>query len=135
MTPRSLGRLIQDQRGIIGAFLLRVVILFGVLAFVGYEAGQIAIARVRAGNVAGSAAQAAADTYFETGRVDAARAEAARTTRTADPRARLSAFHVAVDGAVTVAIVEVARTLIVRRVSFLRRFGVARAVAVGSHQG
>lgn len=125
--------LVRNEQGAVVGFVLRALVVFGLLGFVAYESGQIVVTELNTREAAEAAAQAGADAFISTGREARARAEVARTVRTSEPNARLASFHVAIDGAVTVALVQRAPTVVVHRVSFLRRFGVARAIAVKTH--
>ena len=127
-SPTPLG----DEHGFILAWLIRLALGFVLLGLVGNEVGQIVLARVRAGDAATAGAQAGAASFSGSHDFEQARSAAARAARAVEPDVRLVAFEVAQDGKVTVEAVKTARTLVVQRVSALRRFGVQRASASSS---
>ena len=110
--------------------VLRVVLALALLGTVVHEGGQLLFAQTKADDIAQDAAQAGADVFSETKSQPEARAAAA--AEVADRGARLRSFKVLPNGKATVRVVVTASTLIVRRVSFLRRLGVRRATVTAS---
>ncbi|HEX2266959.1 MAG TPA: hypothetical protein VHI97_01990 [Actinomycetota bacterium] len=105
--------------------VIRVVVALALVGIVVHEGGQVLFAQTKADDIAQDAAQTGADIYSETKSHSQARAGAA--AEVADRGARLRSFTVLPDGKARLRVVVTASTLIIRRVSFLRRFGVRRA--------
>ena len=105
--------------------IVRLVVALGIVAVVLHDGGQILFAQTRADDIAQRAAQNGAETFKETKNVNQARADAVAYARAEG--ARLKSFSMAPDGKATVRVALRASTLIVRRVSFLQKFGVRRA--------
>ena len=105
--------------------VIRVVVALAIVGVVVHEGGQILFAQTKADDIAQTAAQTGAETFAET--KDVAQARAAAKAEVGDGDARFRSFRIRPDGRATVRVAVTASTLIVRRVSFLRRFGVRRA--------
>jgi hypothetical protein len=106
--------------------VIRVVVALTLVGTIVHEGGQILFAQTKADDLAHDAAQTGAEVFFET--KSRAQASQAAADEVADRGgARLRSFILLPDGKATVRVVVRASTLIVRRVSFLRRFGVRRA--------
>ncbi len=105
--------------------IVRVVIWLTLIAALVHEGGQILFAQTKADDIAQKAAQVGAETFAGTKNVTRARLDAATEAKAAG--GRLRSFRIHPDGKATVRVVVRASTLIVRRVSFLRRFGIRRA--------
>ncbi|HEX2089636.1 MAG TPA: hypothetical protein VHI54_06895 [Actinomycetota bacterium] len=105
--------------------IIRVVVALALVGTVIHEGGQVLFAQTKADDVAQDAAQTGADVFSETKSQSQARAAAAAEVR--ESGARLRSFTVLPDGKARVRVVVTASTLIVRRVSFLRGWGVRRA--------
>jgi hypothetical protein len=105
--------------------VIRVVVALALVGTIIHEGGQILFAQTKADDLAHDAAQTGAEVFSETkSRAQASQAAADEVDRGG---ARLRSFTLLPDGKATVRVVVRASTLIVRRVSFLRRFGVRRA--------
>ena len=105
--------------------VIRVVLALALVGTLIHEGGQLLFAQTKADEVAQDAAQTGAEIYSETKSQSQARAAAA--AEVADRGARLRSFTLLPDGKARLRVVVTASTLIIRRVSFLRRFGVRRA--------
>ena len=110
--------------------VVRVVVALALVGIVVHEGGQVLFAQTKADDIAQDAAQTGAEIFSET--KNQSQARAAARDEVAERGARLRSFRLLPDGKARVRVVVTASTLIVRRVSFLRRFGVRRAtVTVG----
>lgn len=127
------GALHLDEHGLVTGFVVKALVVFALLGLAAKETGQIVLTEVRAGSAAGAAAQAGADNFARTKSVKAARRAALQAAAAKDASAHVTAISVATDGAVTVTVTETAPTIVVRRVSILRRFGVVHATKEESH--
>ena len=107
--------------------LIRVVVALAIVGVVAHEGGQILFTQTKADDVAHKAAQIGAETFAQTKNVSRARVDAAAVVTEAG--GRLKSFSFSQDGKATVKVAMTASTLIVKRVSFLRRFGIRRAKA------
>jgi hypothetical protein len=120
-------RLHRDQRGLISGWLIRTIVIMAILGLAIEEGGQVIGAQVRAESAARAAAQAAADSYRFRHDVARARQAADTAAREADDPARIVGFAIDTNGAATVTVLDVAHTIVIRRVSFLEHFGDQRA--------
>ena len=105
--------------------VVRVVISLALLGALAHEGGQILFAQTKADDIAQKAAQVGAETFAGTKNATRARMDAAAEAKSSG--GRLRSFNIQPDGKATVRVAVTASTLIVRRVSFLRRFGIRRA--------
>jgi glucose/arabinose dehydrogenase len=115
---------LHDERGLITSLLVQALLIFTVIGLALYEGGQVLVAQVKAKDVAATAAQAGVEVYR--GSKDARQAQivALSAAEEKDPNTRVTDVGVGGDGSVTVTAVKTATTIVIRRVSFLRRFGV-----------
>lgn len=113
-----------DHGGIVVGWLLRLVVLLGAMAVVGYDGMSVAVTRMATADDADAAARQAAATWAETRSVDAAYTDAVRRARLGDPAATLPAdgFLVAQDGTVHLVLRRTAPTVVLSRVDRLRRW-------------
>ncbi len=133
MIDLGLRARLADERGILVASLVKMVIVFAILAVAANEIGQVVMAKVRAENAAGAAAQAAADSWAMGHDVDEAKAAALEAAKQDDPTVRITAFTIDRTGTVTVADHTTAHTLLLERIGFLQHLGVQTAVQSGTH--
>ena len=124
---RAVRRTIGREEGLIARYLIATLLFFVILALAANEVGQVVVAKVHASNAATAAAEAGAASFHSTPNRSQARMQAQEAAAAAGGDARITAFSVAPDGSVTVSVTTTAHTLIVWRVSFLRRFGVQRS--------
>jgi hypothetical protein len=117
----------RGQAGFVTGFLVRTFLVFALVGLAVEEAGQIVVTQIHASKAAGTAAQAGADEWVVTHNVDLAERAAVDAMAKEDSSAKMTAFSVADDGTVTVTAEEEATTLVVRRVSFLKKLGVQHA--------
>jgi Flp pilus assembly protein TadG len=123
----------RDERGLLTAYVVRIIIVFALLLAGVEEVGQIIWAEVRVSNAAGVAAQAAADTYAANKNYALAKKAAIDAAAQEEPSAQVQSVEIATDGSVTVVAVITAKTIIVKRVGFLQRFGVEHSTEEAVH--
>jgi alanyl-tRNA synthetase len=70
---RALSARLHDERGVIVGFVVKTLVIFAILGVVAFDAGQVVVDQIKAGDVAQTAAQAAADTYYSTKNEDRAK--------------------------------------------------------------
>jgi hypothetical protein len=122
--------LLSGEGGMIRSLLVQAMLVFALLGLTLYEGGQVLVAQVKAQDVAASAAQAGVETYSRSKgarRLEVTRAAATAVASQKDSDTRVLEIAVGPDGSVSVTTEKVALTLIIDRLSFLRRFGVRRA--------
>jgi uncharacterized membrane protein len=107
-----------DERGLVGKLVVLSLLLVALLALAAVDAGSILLLRVRAGDLADDAANAAADEFADSGDERAAKLAALGTIADSDDRARLQRIEVR-RGNVTVEITARADTIVAGRVPFL----------------
>lgn len=117
----------RGERGFVTGFLVRTFLVFAILGLAVEETGQIVVTQIHASNAAGAAAQAGADEWVVSHNVNLAEQAAIESMVKEDPAATMTAFSVADDGTVTVTAKEEASTMVVKHISFLKRFGVQHA--------
>jgi hypothetical protein len=105
--------------------VVRVVVALALVGTLIHEGGQVFVAQTKADEIAQDAAQTGAEVFSESTSQPQARTAAA--AEVLERGARLKSFRLLPDGKARVRVVVTASTLIIRRVSFLRRFGVRRA--------
>jgi Flp pilus assembly protein TadG len=138
---RNLVRMHRDERGLVIGFFIRIILVMALLGFAVEEGGQLIVAQIHAEDAARSAAQAAADAYRSAssgGRsphlaLRAARVAAVEATSEQDPNAHVDSVEVSADGVASVTVSETARTVVVKRVSFLKKYGVQHATEEEAH--
>jgi hypothetical protein len=106
--------------------VVRLVIALALVGTLVHEGGQVLFAQTRADDLAHDAAQTGAEVFSQTKSQPQAHAAAAAEVAERGG-ARMRSFTLLPDGKATVRVVVHASTLILRRVSFLRRLGVRRA--------
>jgi hypothetical protein len=117
----------RDERGVITGFIVRTIVMLAVLALVIEEGGQVIAAQIRAQSVSRAAAQAGADAWHSTHDFRRAKLAAVTAAQVVDEEAALTSFTIGQDGSATATAEAVAHTVVVKRVSFLRRFGIQKA--------
>jgi Flp pilus assembly protein TadG len=130
----NLRRLHADERGgLISGFIIRTVIVFGLLILGLEEIGQVIWTQVRVSNAAGAAAQAGADSYAATKSVNEAEKAAVDAAYADNPKAKVTSVVVNQDGSVTVTAQLTAPTLIIQRISFLKKYGLQHSTQQATH--
>lgn len=124
---RSMGPSLRDERGLISSLFIQAILIFTVIGLALYEGGQVLVAQIKAKDVAATAAQAGVEDYSRSKDVRQAQAVALEAAQEKDPKTRVTEVGVGGDGSVVVSTVKTATTIIIKRVSFLRRFGIRRA--------
>jgi Flp pilus assembly protein TadG len=133
MTGGPVSRLVRDERGFLVASAIRLVLVFALLALTANEVGQLILAKVHAENAASAAAQAGADAWVHSPTTGAVRQAAQQALAQADPNASLTGIQIAPQGAVTARVSETAHTILLQRLSFLKRYCVQTAVQEETH--
>jgi hypothetical protein len=125
--PRS-----SDERGIIAASLLKIVLALAVVGFLAIEAGSILFTRLTIQDTAERVASAGAASYDDTQSVEVARNAAVEALVDHDEEAKLKKFVVnPLNGNVRVVIRKRADTLVADKVGFLKDLTLAEGDAVG----
>ena len=123
-----------DQRGVVAGFFVRTILAFTILGIALYESGQIMLTAIHAHGVAGTAAQAAANAYYNTKSQPEAAQAARRAARADDPSAHVVSVKISSDGmAAVVEVTETAHTLVVGRISFTKKLAVVHATEQEAH--
>jgi Flp pilus assembly protein TadG len=122
MTPAA-----RVEGGLISGFVIRVIIFFAILVLGVNELGQVIVAQVKASGAASKAAEAAARSFKSTQNFELASAAADTAAKGEDPTIAVAKVDIAPDGAATVTVAKTANTMVIRRVSFLRKFGIQHA--------
>jgi hypothetical protein len=126
-------RLHADERGILTAFLVKLVVGFALVGLLVVEGGSIIWARLKASDAADSAAIAAADSFSQNHDVRFAREAALDAVERKDPDARLvEPFKVQPDGTVRVTVLKRAPTVLVDRIGLTEDWAIIRITATGS---
>jgi hypothetical protein len=119
----------NERGGIISGFLVKLVIVLGLFAFVAFEFGAIVVAKVQVDGIAVNAAQEAASQYGKDQNLNHAKAAAKQIAT--ESGAELVSLVVSPDGAlVTVTIRKIAHTFILQHI---KKFASWR-VATSTHQ-
>ncbi len=128
--PADPGR--TDRGDVLLGWLVRLVVVLGVLAVVAFDLISIGSARLTAQDQAQAAARAAADSWA--GAHDPQRAfdSAVESARAADPADRVdpAGFSIDATGHAHLTVSRTARTLVVRRVGPLRHLAAVSVAAV-----
>lgn len=119
----------RDQRGIVAAFMLRLILVLTLIGIVFVEGGAIVFSKLQAQDVAESAAVAGATSWWHTRSPDTARKQAVILMEDKSPRAKMTAFTLNPDGSVSVTVRLQANTILIQHVSFLEDYTVSRATA------
>lgn len=122
---------LSDERGIVVGFVVKLVIVIAVVGLAVVEGGSILFARLRAQDVAETAASVAAGSFLQSRDEEAARAAAELAISDKDSKVRLRRFVVRPDGSVEVTVRKRASTILVQHIGFLEELAVAKATAVG----
>jgi hypothetical protein len=119
----------RDQRGIVAAFMLRLILVLTLIGIVFIEGGAIVFSKLQAQDVAESAAVAGATSWWHTRSPDTARKQAVILMEDKSPRAKMTAFTLNPDGSVSVTVRLQANTILIQHVGFLEDYTVSRATA------
>lgn len=112
---------LRDERGLIGKLIVAWLLVAALLVVLAIDAGSILLARYRAADLAQDVAFAAAESYAQTGDVDAARVVALGEIERAGSSMRVKRLDV--NGReVTVVVVDHAGTLLLGRLPFAEDF-------------
>lgn len=125
--------LVSDERGIVVAFLIKLVIGLALAGFILSEAGQIIFARISAEDAADRAAQAAAREYEDSGDIQAAHRVAVDVAEDDEAKLKKRGGFVVnpADGSVRVVVRKRASTLLVDKIGFLEGLTIAEGKAIG----
>jgi len=124
---------LRDERGVIVGFVVKTLVIFAILGVVAFDAGQVVVDQIKAGDVAQAAAQAAADTYFSTKNADRAKQAGITAAAEQDSTAVVTSIQIMADGSAVATVERPATTLLVQRVSFLKHFGMQTATDQAAH--
>jgi Flp pilus assembly protein TadG len=122
----------SDERGLVGRAAITLLVLIVVGGFAVIDGASVMFSTLQLSDVADASAAAAAETYDSTHDAAQAKESAIETAHDRDKKVKLQKFEVSPQGVITVTLRRVASTLIVRRVSFLRHFGVVHASSSAS---
>ena len=127
MTRHPLRALAREERGLLAGAVVRLVLAFALLGLTANEVGQMILSKIRVENAASAAAQAGANVWKGTSNSSETRQAAQEAAANVDPGATITRIQIAPQGVVVVDAKETANTLLLRRVSFLRHYGVQTA--------
>jgi uncharacterized membrane protein len=123
------ARLHRDQRGIVAAYMVKLLLVITLIGVLFVEGGAIVFSKLQAQDVAESAAVAGAGSWWHTRSSDSARKEALIRMHDKSPRAKMTSFTLHPDGSVSVTVRVVANTILLQHVGFLEPYTVSRATA------
>jgi uncharacterized membrane protein len=126
-----LRRLHRDERGIITAFFVKLVLAFVLVALVVVDGTSIVLNRLQTDDVAQIAAREAARTFEGSASVQQTRQAVLDTLEERNPTAKMKSVVVRTDGSVEVTITRRASTLVTQHIGFLEDLTLARTRAVG----
>lgn len=134
MTPEGRGRWpgLRDERGLVGRLAAQFIILLLLVAVLGFEAGQMALAQAKAHTAARSAAEAAADVWQSTKNFERARTAGELAADAVWDGAQIQSMQVDQNGEVTVTVVVEANTLLIRRIPATRDYGMQHGTEVAT---
>jgi Flp pilus assembly protein TadG len=119
MTVRAF---LDDERGIVASFLIKVVLGLALVGTILIEGGSILFTKLRVQDVAESAATAGVGELNTLRNCTAAGDAAFFTVHDKDPRAALKSYECHSDGRFTVVVSKRANTLYVHQIGFLKDF-------------
>jgi hypothetical protein len=119
MTVRAF---LDDERGIVASFLIKVVLGLAVAGTLLIEGGSILFTKLRVQDVAESAATAGVGQLNTLRNCNAAGDAAVFAVQDKDPRATLKSYECHPDGRFTVVVTKQADTLYVHRIGFLKDY-------------
>ncbi|HYU56963.1 MAG TPA: hypothetical protein VEO00_02790 [Actinomycetota bacterium] len=123
MRPR-----LTDDSGLILKWFARLLIVFAILGVAAVDGISILFAHLRADDAAAAGAIACAAKYRDTGNAQTAETEARDAVTQKDETIKVTTFFINPQtGECTVRTREVATTLVVGRVGFLKKWGIAKA--------
>jgi Flp pilus assembly protein TadG len=124
MTAMSVRRALADERGLVVSSVVKLLVSFTLLGVAANEIGQMIMTKIHVENAAAAAAQAGANTWAQTSSMFQTRDSAQAALVQNDPTARMTSVQVDQQGAVRVLAKDTANTLILKRVSFLKNYGI-----------
>jgi hypothetical protein len=123
------ARLHRDQRGIVAAYMVKLILVIALIGIVFVEGGAVAFSKLQAQDLAESAAVAGASSWWHTKNASTARKQAVLLLSDKSPRAKMTAFSLNPDGIVSVSVRLQANTLLLQHIGFLEPYTVSRATA------
>lgn len=121
-----------DERGIIAASLIKIVVALAVVGFLAIEAGNILFTRLTIQDTAERVAAEGANKYDDTQSVELAREATVEALADQDEEAKLKRFVVnPLNGTVRVVIRKRANALVADKIGFLEGLTLAEGNAVG----
>jgi uncharacterized membrane protein len=127
---RPLRRLHIDERGIITAFVVKLVIVLALVALVIVDGTSIVLNRLETDDVAQVAAREAAQIFEGRASVQETRQAVLETLKDKNPTAKMKSVVVRTDGSVEVTITRRASTLVSQHIGFLEGLTLAKTKAV-----
>jgi Flp pilus assembly protein TadG len=121
----------RDERGIITAFFVKLVIAFALVALIVVDGTAIVLNRLQTDDVAQTAAREAARSFQDNGSPQLAREAAVRTVEEKNPTAKMKSVVFRTDGSVVVTVTRRASTVVTEHIGFLEDLTFAKARAVG----
>ena len=127
------SRLLTDERGFVLGFLTKTVLVFGVIALIGHDVGQIVWSQIQASDAAHRSAEAAANTYYQFKVETRAQQQALETVASVNTSIELKGFEVDPDGSVRTTTTEEATTFVFGHIGFLKGLTLRQASAHEEH--
>jgi hypothetical protein len=119
----------RDQRGIVAAYMVKLILVITLIGIVLVEGGALVFSKLQAQDLAESAAVAGAASWWHTKNAATARQQAVLNVSDKTSRAKMTAFSLNTDGTVSVSIRLRANTFLLQHIGFLERYTISRATA------
>jgi Flp pilus assembly protein TadG len=126
---QHVAHLHRDQRGIVGVYMAKLVIVLALIGIVFVEGGAVVFSKLQAQDLAESAAVAGAASWWHNKNAEQAREQALINLEDKTERAKMTSFEVHPDGRVTVTIKLKANTVLLDRISFFEPYTVTTSTA------
>lgn len=123
------ARLHRDQRGIVAAYMVKLILVIALIGIVFVEGGAVVFSKLQAQDLAESAAVAGASSWWHTKNAATARKQAILLLSDKSPRAKMTAFSLNPEGTVSVSVRLQANTILLQHISFLEPYTISRATA------
>jgi len=125
--PSSPRRRAAGERGIVTSLFVWAIAVFLLLGLTLNEAGHIIVAKSAASNAAQAASDEAEEVYKASHNYNKAQTAALQGAEHSHPGSQVTGFKIESDGSVTVTVVVEADTLIVNRISALKKLAVQQS--------
>jgi uncharacterized membrane protein len=123
------ARLHRDQRGIVAAYMVRLILVIALIGIVLVEGGALIFSKLQAQDFAESAAVAGASSWWHSKNANQAREQALINLADKSQRAKMTSFTLSPGGSVTVSVRLKANTILLQHIKFLEPYTVSRATA------